>query len=578
MIRLDNASEKNILNMLMEHQALDHTQIKQIETISKESGKSQLETAFELNITNSDKIVKILSESFSLPIVDLKKIKVNDDIKKIADIRYLKDNIIVPFEANENKVKVAIADASKLSLMKNIEGITKLEPELYAASINDIAIFIAKLEDQLVTKDLPKNKKIEVVNKKKEQVPLEVESDVIAFVDNVLNEAIRLEASDIHIEPFKDNAQIRFRIDGVLKIMEQFSKFLNNNFTGENKSYNAVITRLKILSKLDIAERRVPQDGGATFKYGDKDIDLRVSIMPTKNNERIVMRVLNKDAGNQSLDKLGFVVEDLKNLKEAIHAPQGMILVTGPTGSGKTTTLYSILQTINKPSMNILTAEDPVEYELEGIGQVQVREDIGYTFESALRSFLRQDPEVILVGEIRDKATVDIALKAALTGHLVFSTLHTNDAPSTITRLQNMGTPDYLIAAAVSMVMAQRLARKNCPDCRIPDPNVTPKILSSLGFTLEQASRIKPTIGKGCATCASGGSGIGNGYKGRMGIYEILKVSKNIKEAILRKATTQEIKEAAKRENFRTMQDMGREMILTGDLSYAEFQRVLSMD
>lgn len=578
MIRLDNASEKNILNMLMEHQALDHTHIKQIETISKESGKSQLETAFELNITSSEKIVKILSDSFSIPIIDLKKIKINEDIKKIADIRYLKDNIIVPFEVNANKVKVAIPDASKLSLIKNIESITKLEPELYAASINDITNFIAKLEDPLASKAETKNKKIEVVNKKKEQVPLEVESDVITFVDNVLNEAIRLEVSDIHIEPFRDNAQIRFRIDGVLKVMEQFSKFLNNNFTGENKSYNAVITRIKILSKLDIAERRVPQDGGATFKYDDKDIDLRVSIMPTKNNERIVMRVLNKEAGNQTLDKLGFGAEDLKNLNEAIRSPQGMILVTGPTGSGKTTTLYSILRTINKPSMNILTAEDPVEYELEGIGQVQVRDDIGYTFESALRSFLRQDPEVILVGEIRDKATVDIALKAALTGHLVFSTLHTNDAPSTITRLQNMGTPDYLIAAAVSMVMAQRLARKNCPDCRIPDPNVTPKILSSLGFTLEQASRIKPTIGKGCTTCASGGSGVGNGYKGRMGIYEILKVTKGIKEAILRKATTQEIKDVAKRENFRTMQDMGREMILTGDLSYAEFQRVLSMD
>ena len=231
--------------------------------------------------------------------------------------------------------------------------------------------------------------------------------------------------------------------------------------------------------------------------------------MPTKNNERIVMRLLNKEAGDKSLDKLGFEDRDFKILSDAINSPQGMVLVTGPTGSGKTTTLYSILKTINKPSMNILTAEDPVEYELEGIGQVQVREDIGYTFEKALRSFLRQDPEVILVGEIRDKATVDIALKAALTGHLVFSTLHTNDAPSSITRLQNMGTPDYLISAACTLIMAQRLARKTCTECRVPDDKITPKILSTLGFTLEEASRVRLVLGKGCEACASGGSGVG---------------------------------------------------------------------
>jgi type IV pilus assembly protein PilB len=290
------------------------------------------------------------------------------------------------------------------------------------------------------------------------------------------------------------------------------------------------------------------------------------------------MRILNKDEGAKSLDALGFQDQDLTNLTEAINSPQGMVLVTGPTGSGKTTTLYTILQTINKPSLNILTAEDPVEYELEGVGQVQVREDIGYTFESALRSFLRQDPEVILVGEIRDKATVDIALKAALTGHLVFSTIHTNDAPSTITRLQNMGTPDYLISAACSLIIAQRLARKTCTDCRVPDEKVSPKILSSIGFTPEQASRIKPVMGGGCENCNPGGKKTRAGYKGRMGIYEILKITKNVKSAILRKATTQEIKEAALKDNFRTMQDMGREMLLTGDLSFEEYQRVLATE
>jgi len=573
MIRLDNTSEQSIIAMLRDNNILKSDQVKQIETLSKESGKSQLETAFELNITNESEIAKLLSESFSIPLAKLDQVKITKDIKKYAELRYLKDNIIIPFAIEGDIIKVAIADGSKLSLLKNIQSLTKLEPELHAASLKEIGQFIIRL-DKGEKANVQKTEKIQQVKKKESAVPLEVESDVIAFVDKILNEAIKLETSDIHIEPFKDTAHVRFRVDGVLRIMDQFTDFL----TKDPLNYNSVVTRVKILSKLDIAERRVPQDGGATFKYGDKEMDLRISIMPTKNNERIVMRLLNKEAGDKSLDKLGFADEDLKLLTEAIHSPQGMVLVTGPTGSGKTTTLYSILKTINKPSMNILTAEDPVEYELEGVGQVQVRDDIGYTFEKALRSFLRQDPEVILVGEIRDKATVDIALKAALTGHLVFSTLHTNDAPSSITRLQNMGTPDYLISAACTLVMAQRLARRTCTECRVPDDKITPKILNNIGFTEAEATRVKLVIGKGCEACASGGSKIGNGYKGRMGVYEILKITKNIKDAILRKATTQELKDVAKRDNFRTMQDMGKELLLTGDLSFAEYQRILTMD
>ncbi len=573
MIRLDNTSEQSIITMLRDNNVLKPDQVKQIETLSKESGKSQLETAFELNITNDTKIAKLLSESFSIPLVNLEQAKITKEVKKYAELRYLKDNTIVPFAVDNGIIKIAIPDASKLSLLKNIQSLTKLEPELHAASLKEIGQFIIRL-DKGDKVNIQKNEKIQPVKKKETAVPLEVESDVIVFVDKVLNEAIKLETSDIHIEPFKDTAHVRFRVDGVLRIMDQFTDFLNK----DPLNYNSVVTRVKILSKLDIAERRVPQDGGATFKYGDKEMDLRISIMPTKNNERIVMRLLNKEAGDKSLDKLGFADEDLKILTEAINSPQGMVLVTGPTGSGKTTTLYSILKTINNPSMNILTAEDPVEYELEGVGQVQVRDEIGYTFEKALRSFLRQDPEVILVGEIRDKATVDIALKAALTGHLVFSTLHTNDAPSSITRLQNMGTPDYLISAACTLIMAQRLARKTCTECRTPDDKITPKILSTIGFTLEEASRVRLVIGKGCKACASGGSGIGSGYKGRMGVYEILKITKNVKDAILRKATTQEIKDVAKKDNFRPMQDMGKELLLTGDLSFAEYQRILTID
>jgi len=570
MLKLNDTSEQSILNMLVEHKSITSQQLKQIETLSNEGGKTKLETSFDLNITSPDKILTVLADSYSLPKVELKKIVITDKIKQLAALRYLRENIIVPFEFTSEVIKVAIPDSSKLGLIKNIKNITQLEPELYASSLTEIDNFYKRLENRKNSEEL-KSKKLEVAKKKNDTVPIEVGSEVIVFGDKLIKEAITLGASDIHIEPFKDTAQVRFRIDGVLVVMDQFTKFLEKN-------YNAVVTRIKIISKLDIAERRMPQDGGSTFKLDEKEIDLRISILPTKNNERIVMRILNKDEGAKSLDALGFKDEDLTNLTEAINSPQGMVLVTGPTGSGKTTTLYTILQTINKPSLNILTAEDPVEYELEGVGQVQVREDIGYTFESALRSFLRQDPEVILVGEIRDKATVDIALKAALTGHLVFSTIHTNDAPSTITRLQNMGTPDYLISAACSLIVAQRLARKTCADCRVPDEKISPKVLISIGFTDAEASRVKPVIGGGCENCNPGGKKTRAGYKGRMGIYEILKITKNVKSAILKKATTQELKEAALKDNFRTMQDMGREMILTGDLSFEEYQRVLATE
>ena len=560
-IKLDSTSEQNILNMLMEGSIISAEQISKINSTSAEIGKSKLETAFELNFTNEDKILKLLSSSYSLPIIDLKKTVIDPKIKKIIDARYIQDNLMVPFEMGNGILKIAIADASKLGLMKNLKTMTQMEPELYAASISDISNFVERLNKNNSQKISDKNVKVEKLEKDIDQI-IEVGSEVIVFGNKLITEAINMGASDIHIESFRDSAQTRFRVDGILKVIDKYSKFLHENYDG-------VIARIKIISKLDIAERRVPQDGASTFKSETKEIDLRVSVLPTKNKERVVMRILNKDAGDKALNELGFEEKDLNKLIKAISSPQGMVLVTGPTGSGKTTTLYSVLKHINKPGMNILTAEDPVEYEMEGIGQVQVKESIGYTFEEALRSFLRQDPEVILVGEIRDKATVDIALKAALTGHLVFSTLHTNDASSSITRLQNMGTPNYLIAAALTLIMAQRLARKTCLDCRVIDENITPKLLNSIGFLPEQSARAKIYKGGGCAECS------GSGYKGRMGIYEILEIESELKAGILSNLQQNELNAIAKKNGFRTMQDMGQEMLLSGDLSFAEYERVL---
>ena len=560
-IKLDSTSEQNILNMLMEGSILSSEQISKINLTSKEIGKSKLETAFELNFADETKILKLLSSSYSLPIIDLKKTVIDPKIKKIIDARYIQDNLLVPFEMGNGILKIAIADASKLGLMKNLKTMTQMEPELYAASISDISNFVERLNKNNVQKISDKNVKVEKLEKDIDEI-IEVGSEVIVFGNKLITEAINMGASDIHIESFRGSAQTRFRVDGILKVIDKYSKFLYENYDG-------VIARIKIISKLDIAERRVPQDGASTFKSETKEIDLRVSVLPTKNKERVVMRILSKDAGDKALSELGFEEKDLNKLIKAVSSPQGMVLVTGPTGSGKTTTLYSVLKHINKPGMNILTAEDPVEYEMEGIGQVQIKESIGYTFEEALRSFLRQDPEVILVGEIRDKATVDIALKAALTGHLVFSTLHTNDASSSITRLQNMGTPNYLISAALTLIMAQRLARKTCLECRVKDENITPKLLNSIGFLPEQSVRATIYKGSGCEECN------GAGYKGRMGIYEILEIDNELKAGILSNLQQNELNAIAKKNGFRTMQDMGQDMLLSGDLSFAEYERVL---
>jgi len=574
MLLLDKSSEQNLINMLQEHAILNQETLQKVEKISNEIGKSKIETIYDLKISTEQEILKLVSSSYSLPIVSLSQYTLTEELKRIVPFAYIRDNFLVPFEIQGNVIKIAISDGSKLSLMKNLKTITQMEPELFAATISDIQDFIHRIEDKtdshpnqfkkssLKEYDLEEKKRVE-----EEIVPIENESEVIKFGNAIIGEAIQMGVSDIHIEPYKKGSRIRFRLDGMLTTMDQFTEFLHAN-------YNAVVTRIKIISKLDIAERRIPQDGAISFKLKgevEKEVDLRVSILPTNNNERIVMRILNKDAGEKQLSDLGFEENDFNKLIKSVTSPQGMILVTGPTGSGKTTTLYSILKHINKPELNILTAEDPVEYEMDGIGQVQIRDDIGYTFATALRSFLRQDPEVILVGEIRDKDTVDIALKAALTGHLVFSTIHTNDAPSTITRLQNMGTPNYLIAAALSLVMAQRLARRSCVECRIIDENINPKLLSSVGFTPEESSRAKIYKGKGCEKCNQ------TGYKGRMGIYEILEVTKELKQAILANTGQAELFSLAKKQGFRTMQEMGKDMLLGGELSFSEYERVLSV-
>ena len=581
MLKISRESEINIINMLIDQDIISGKDLPNIKKISKEGNKSQIDAVFELKLASEDRILEVLVKEQNLETVDLSQIPIDDNIKSVLPTNYINMNFVAPFKVEGKTLHIAIPDSSKLSLMRNLKTITKKNIELHAAKVSQISDFIEKLlaesgdvttsrikeinKEKIKTFDSDLAEAGEVLDTTPEEdiEAIENESEVIKFSTAVVAEAIQSGVSDIHIEPFRFSSRVRYRLDGMLQEQEQFNQFLHDN-------YGAVVTRFKIMGKLDIAERRLPQDGAIPFKIDGKIVDLRLSMLPTANNERIVMRILNKDAGDISLEQLHFEESDLKSLRKAIHGTQGLVLVTGPTGSGKTTTLYSILKEVSKPHLNILTAEDPVEFELDGVGQVQVKEDIGYTFASALRSFLRQDPEIILIGEMRDKETVDIGLKAALTGHLVFSTLHTNDAPSTITRLQNMGTPDYLISAACTLILAQRLARKTCTECRIPDEDINPTGLTQIGFTPEQASRAKVSKGKGCPKCNN------SGYKGRMGVYEILNITKTIKEAILKKATTPELREIAIKEGFRAMQDMGREMIMSGDLNFREYERVLS--
>ena len=581
MLKISRESEINLINVLIDNDIISGKDLPNIKKVSTEKNKSQIDAVFELKLTDENKILDVLVKEQSLDTIDLSKVQITDEIKSVLPSNYINVNFVAPFKVDGKVLHIAISDSSKLGLMRNLKAITKKDIELHGAKVSQISEFIQKLQNEsgdVTTETIRKEKREktktfdselgeagEVLDKKPEEdvEAIENESEVIKFSTAVVADAIKLGVSDIHIEPYRFSSRVRYRLDGMLQEQEEYKQFLHDN-------YGAVVTRFKIMGKLDIAERRLPQDGAINFKIDGKVVDLRLSVLPTANNERIVMRILNKDAGDITLEQLNFEDVDLQNLRKAIHSTQGLILVTGPTGSGKSTTLYSILKEVSKPHLNILTAEDPVEYELDGVGQVQIKDDIGLSFASALRSFLRQDPEIILVGEMRDKETVDIGLKAALTGHLVFSTLHTNDAPSTITRLQNMGTPDYLISAATQMVLAQRLARRNCKDCRVPDDDVTPKVLTDLGFSPEQASRVKAIKGKGCPKCKD------TGYKGRQGIYEIMVISKPIKEAILRQATTPELREIAVKEGFQTMQDMGRRMIANGDLNFREFERVLS--
>jgi len=483
------------------------------------------------------RFAKQIAENYKLTYIDLSKAKVSDKILKIIKKSEIIKFRVLPIQKNANAVSIAIYDPSLVKLQPELQALFQYPVEFILTSLSSWAEIFSRVPESI--EDVLENiREIKSDTKKEENIKEEdIGDDVIRYVNRILAEAFVTKCSDIHIEPYENNFRIRYRQDGSLVEADKPPRNL----------MLPIISRVKILAQMDISEKRKPQDGRIKLEVGGRPIDYRVSSLPTLFGEKIVLRLL--DSSNLQLDmtKLGFEQKQLEIFKEGIHRPYGMCLVTGPTGSGKTTTLYSAIAELNTIDTNISTAEDPVEFNLEGINQVNVKKDIGLTFAAALKSFLRQDPDIIMVGEIRDGEVGAIAIEAALTGHLVLSTLHTNDAPSTITRLINMGVEPFLVAAALNVVVAQRLCRRICKDCKEVDPGVSQELLVACGISPASAAKIVAHKGKGCQVCSN------TGYKGRVAIYEVLEVSPIIKEILLRHGSTDEIKRQAIKEGMKTL-------------------------
>ncbi|WP_281340752.1 GspE/PulE family protein [Sulfurihydrogenibium sp. YO3AOP1] len=522
---------------------------------------------------DENKVKEFFVKNLSFKPFDPKTHKVNltKEVLEKFPVSLIEKKYVVPFEYSEGVLKVAVLDPTDREIFTQIKFSTNVKTvETYIATLSEIEelkkvvvpLFPAKklldeidLNADVQTEEEQKESSFEELSKEAQDSP------VVKAVNAIIAEAINLGASDIHIEPMEKELKIRFRVDGILRTYKSWPAHIKD----------AIAARIKILANLDISEKRLPQDGRIRFRVNNRKYDLRISTLPTVYGEKIVMRLQDAESYlNVKLENLGFEEDDLKIVREAIYSPWGMVLVTGPTGSGKTTTLYSALMERNTDDVNIMTVEDPVEVSIPGINQVQVKEEIGLTFAAALRAFLRQDPDIILVGEIRDRETAEIAVKAALTGHLVFSTLHTNDAPSTITRLVDIGVDKFLVSTAVHTIIAQRLIRKLCNNCKEP-ANYTPEVLKTFGFSDEdiQTGQFFVHHPKGCDKCN------GTGYKGRTAVHEILKLDENIRKAINEGKTADELKEIAIKTGMRTLYKDGLIKMKKGLTDIAEIERVL---
>jgi type IV pilus assembly protein PilB len=534
--------------ILLKENLITPDQLKQALDHQKANGGRLGNSLVKLGFLNDDEVTAVLSRQYGVPSINLAYFEVDQSVTKLIPVETALKYQVLPLSRVGSSLTLAMVDPTNVFAMDDIKFMTGFNIEPVVASEATIQDAIKKhygtIEDQERKKELE-----EIVSfideGQTESLELETEENgmlnlaelekaaeeapVIKLVNYILTDAVKRGASDIHMEPYEKEYRVRYRIDGILQ------NIMNPPF----KLRDAIISRIKIMSKLDISEKRLPQDGRIMIKMmkdrKKKQLDFRVSVLPTLHGEKIVMRLLDKENLRLDMTKLGLEPESLAKFQKAIFKPYGMVLVTGPTGSGKTNTLYSSISQLNKPDTNIITAEDPVEFQLPGINQVQMKEQIGLNFAAALRSFLRQDPNIILVGEIRDFETAEIAIKAALTGHMVLSTLHTNDAPSTISRLMNMGIEPFLVATSVHLICAQRLVRCICLDCRVEE-GVSPQLLIDAGYTPEEAKTVKVYKGAGCSTCGN------KGYKGRVGLYEVLEITDELRELILVGASALELR------------------------------------
>ena len=529
-------------------------------------------TLVKIGALSEEQLAAFLSQHYSVTSVDLDKVEIDPTVVKLIPGDVARKFLVFPVRRQGRRLFVAMGNPANIAAMDDIQFITEMEVEALVATESAIRKAIDRFynppDDMAdITRDIfDASEDLEIVDEAEDELDLAAaaqadQAPVVKFVNSIMADAVRKGASDIHVEPHEKQLRIRYRIDGVLYDM----------MTPPVKLKAAITSRLKIMAELDIAERRVPQDGRIKIRIAGRTIDLRVSTLPTIFGEKVVMRILDRSNLTLDLVKAGFEENALKHLLRAVEAPFGMVLVTGPTGSGKTTTLYSALSRINVPGVNIMTVEDPVEYNIDGINQVHVNEDIGLTFAAALRAFLRQDPNIIMVGEIRDQETASIAVKAALTGHLVLSTLHTNDAPSALTRLVDMGVEPFLVATSVNLIMAQRLVRRVCQRCREATP-LHPEAIQELGLDPAEAAGMTFYRGKGCPECSN------TGYRGRTGVFEIMPLTTGVREIILSRGSASEIKRKALEEGMLSLRMDGLRKLKLGMTSAEEVLKETAKD
>ncbi|RLB50080.1 MAG: type IV-A pilus assembly ATPase PilB [Deltaproteobacteria bacterium] len=557
--------------LLVRQKLISLQQLRSAQDEQQKSGDSLGYALAKMGFISDEEITDFLSQQYRVQSIDLSEYEIDAEVTKMVSQEVCMRHKIIPVSRAGSSLIVAMADPSNLHAIDDIKFLTGYNVEPVVASEGAIS---AAIERNYAAPEISYDDIMDGFDEDDIEVAVEEDLDgldlerasedapVVRLCNAILLNAIKKGASDIHIEPYEKNLRVRYRIDGVLA----------QEMTPPVKLKNAIASRIKIMSSLDIAERRLPQDGRIKLKLGKgREMDFRVSVLPCIWGEKIVLRLLDKSNLQLDMRKLGFGEEALAHFKDAIHQPYGMVLVTGPTGSGKTTTLYSALSDLNDVETNISTAEDPVEYNLMGINQVQQHEDIGLNFAASLRSFLRQDPDIIMVGEIRDFETGEIAVKASLTGHLVLSTLHTNDAPSTITRLLNMGIEPFLVTASVNLILAQRLARRICADCK-GEVDVEREALEDVGFTAEQIEGATICKGRGCRTCGD------TGYKGRVALYEVMPFTENLKNRVLEGANTAQLKVAMIRGGVDSLRMAGIKKVLEGMTTIDEVLRVTAAD